>query len=288
MSNDMHTDVQRPPIREPMKRAIRQRCGFGCIFCGEPLYVYHHIALYSDERVHEQENITLLCDKHHRRFHNGLLSEQQIRNQNDHPLNLQGEFSPPFDLLYEGDKIDFTLGDVRFQDANCSADYQAIIIDDIPLLSVRFEEKHPLISVQVFDTDDRLTVYIRDNELVFKLDHWDVEFEGNRLTIRTDSREIYFIARFQPPDKITIEKAIFVVNRIVLIVRGRGFHLLNRGTIWEGLTVESPRAGLIITRHATSPFESAVVMNNTTPYTSAEECRNAIREATRHKPRRGR
>src|SRR5690348_15018177 len=36
----------RPPITEEKKRQIRKRCGFGCIFCGRPLYEYHHIHGY--------------------------------------------------------------------------------------------------------------------------------------------------------------------------------------------------------------------------------------------------
>jgi len=56
----------RPPIPDPVKRTIRQRCGFGCVICGLPIYEYDHIFGYKNETGHIVEEITLLCDHHHK------------------------------------------------------------------------------------------------------------------------------------------------------------------------------------------------------------------------------
>ncbi|WNG79930.1 hypothetical protein C6A86_016810 [Mycobacterium sp. ITM-2016-00316] len=56
----------RPPIPDPMKREVRQRCGFGCVICGHPIYEYEHMDDYAVVKRHGVANITLLCDGHHR------------------------------------------------------------------------------------------------------------------------------------------------------------------------------------------------------------------------------
>jgi len=55
----MKSKEPRPPILEPMKRSVRQRCSFGCVICGLPLYEYHHMIPYADTEKHEEDNITL-------------------------------------------------------------------------------------------------------------------------------------------------------------------------------------------------------------------------------------
>jgi hypothetical protein len=50
----------------PIKRKIRQRCGFGCVICGLPLYEYEHLLGFAKVKRHVEKEITLLCDQHHR------------------------------------------------------------------------------------------------------------------------------------------------------------------------------------------------------------------------------
>src|SRR5436190_17564410 len=53
-------------IPEPIKRAVRQRCGFGCIICGSAVVQYHHFSPeYADATEHRAEGITLLCGRCH-------------------------------------------------------------------------------------------------------------------------------------------------------------------------------------------------------------------------------
>ena len=50
----------------PVQREIRQRCGFGCVICGMPLYEYEHMEEWAVVQRHVADEITLLCDQHHR------------------------------------------------------------------------------------------------------------------------------------------------------------------------------------------------------------------------------
>jgi hypothetical protein len=95
----------------PMQREVRQRCGFGCVFCGLPLYEYDHVSEWATARQHVAENITLLCDRHHREKTNGLLPVEAVRDASQNPYNLREGVSKPYDLHYNGDSaVDCAVG----------------------------------------------------------------------------------------------------------------------------------------------------------------------------------
>ncbi|WP_198036130.1 hypothetical protein [Salegentibacter sp. T436] len=62
----------------PIQREVRQRCGFGCVICGLPLYEYEHMEEWAKVKRHDAEEITLLCDRHHREKTAGLLPKAVI------------------------------------------------------------------------------------------------------------------------------------------------------------------------------------------------------------------
>jgi len=68
----------RPPIPSKIKREVRQRCGYGCILCGCPIYDYEHIEEYSVVKEHTFENLALLCPICHRKKTNKLISKEKI------------------------------------------------------------------------------------------------------------------------------------------------------------------------------------------------------------------
>ncbi len=62
----------------PIQREVRQRCGFGCVICGFPLYEYDHLKGWPNVQEHIASDITLLCDKHHREATSGLLPREKV------------------------------------------------------------------------------------------------------------------------------------------------------------------------------------------------------------------
>lgn len=104
----------RPEIPDPMKRAVRQRCGFGCVICGTPLYAYDHIIDYREVKEHKAENLTLLCDSHHREKTNGLLPLAQVQKRNASPYNIQHGVSSPYGLHLDGPRFDVLFGGNQF------------------------------------------------------------------------------------------------------------------------------------------------------------------------------
>ena len=63
----------------PIQRDVRRRCGFGCVLCGLPLYEYDHMLGWAQAQEHAANEITLLCDQHHREKTNGLLPSGAVR-----------------------------------------------------------------------------------------------------------------------------------------------------------------------------------------------------------------
>ena len=110
--------MQNGPPREdiplPMQRKVRQRCGFGCVICGLPLYEYDHIFGWADTREHMAEEITLLCDKHHREKTSGLLPVEMVIEANSSPHNLRSGVSKPYDLHFSGSECEISIGGNRF------------------------------------------------------------------------------------------------------------------------------------------------------------------------------
>jgi hypothetical protein len=67
-------------IPDPVKRAVRQRCGYGCVICGLSLYDYDHIdPPFEEAREHLPDDICLLCPTHHVRKSKGLISAADVR-----------------------------------------------------------------------------------------------------------------------------------------------------------------------------------------------------------------
>src|SRR5262249_55477219 len=103
----------REPSREipkPIKREVRQRCGFGCVICGLPLYEYEHMEGWANVHRHAASEITLLCDRHHRQKTAGLLPVEQVRLADKNPVNKREGATHPYDLHYDGNRCDLVVG----------------------------------------------------------------------------------------------------------------------------------------------------------------------------------
>jgi len=127
-----------------MKRAIRQRCGFGCVICGLPLYEYEHMLGFATVQRHVAEEITLLCDQHHRERTNGLLSIEAVREANASPFNFMAGVSRPYDLHFEGDECEVQIGSNRFTMQRIADGIVLIpvMVDGIPLIAFTLGDGH--------------------------------------------------------------------------------------------------------------------------------------------------
>src|SRR5690606_23481389 len=98
-----------------VKRKVRQRCGFGCVICGFPLYEYDHMKQWSEVKEHIADDITLLCDTHHKMVTNKMISREQISQYNFDPFTLRQGRSSTLPLYYEGKNCSISMGTSIFR-----------------------------------------------------------------------------------------------------------------------------------------------------------------------------
>lgn len=167
----------RPKIAEPMKRSIRQRSGFGCVICGIPIYQYHHIHGFDAAIGHEEEEITLLCNACHSKHHKGLISKKQVVSANASPHNIRVGISASDRVWYCEERIcTAMIGSNEILGVTDSV--VVLLIDFVEILRLSRVDGVWLLSLLVFNHNDELLLQIVDNELSYKADAFDIQFEG--------------------------------------------------------------------------------------------------------------
>ncbi len=211
------TNPENPTSRNiplPIQREVRQRCGFGCVICGLPLYEYEHMKGWANVHRHIADEITLLCDKHHKERTNGLLPIQAVIDANVSPHNLKEGVSKPYDLHFSAQEAEIVLGGNTFY-----AEYKGyqtviipLLIDGIAIIGFVLEENHLLLNLVIFDEFNQLILHIGNNQMYYSVGVWDIQFVGKILTIREEQRKILVEIKFQPPNKVVIERGRFLMK----------------------------------------------------------------------------
>jgi trigger factor len=206
----MRLAKDRPAIREADKRKIRQRCGFGCVICGLPLYEYEHIIEWSKVKTHNPEHITLLCPTHHAEKTRGLLPRATVEAANAAPFNRRSNASRAFPLRYSGSNIDVRIGGGKWrQEFAENQRTPLLIIKGFPVFQVKRQDGHLLISLSLYSKTGRPLLKITDNELTVFTNQWDIEFVGRVLKIRNAPREIVAQIEFCVPDELHLTRGVF-------------------------------------------------------------------------------
>lgn len=223
----------RPPIPEHMKREVRQRCGFGCVICGLPLYEYEHMEGWAIVQRHEASEITLLCDQHHREKTNGLLPLASVREADRNPHNKRAGVSHPYKLHYAGSSCEVVVGSNHFKRGNLidGTVMTAVAIDGISLLAFTFDQGYLFITLQVFDEQSQRVLWIEQNELRYCPTPWDIRLEGCTLTVREGHGKVLTEIVFSPPNRLEVCKGRFSLNGLELLVEPDMLCYVNNGNI---------------------------------------------------------
>jgi trigger factor len=231
-----------------MKRSVRQRCGFGCILCGKPLYQYDHILGWANVKRHREEEILLLCAEHHDEKTKGLLLEADVREANENPFNLRSDVTVPYTLRFTGNDYRFDIGTIIFSgslDTN-GPFVQPIRIDGTPVLSVRLEDSHYLLTLYIADESGRIVMMIRENELVLSSWVWDVEFVARRIIIREGMGKVLVDIEFNLPEGFRIRRGRLLWNGIGLLVTEHWAAVLNNSALLADISIVGCAAGLVL------------------------------------------
>ncbi len=241
--------ADRPAIPAPIKRVVRQRCGFGCVLCGLPIYDYEHMAEWASTLQHDADEITLLCPTHHAEKSRGLRPVEQVRAANAAPFNFRTGASTPWTLHYAGSRCEAVIGGNHFSAATINGDQVLVplMIDGEPLLLFRVEDGHLLLSLSVYDERNEPVLLIEDNALVLMVGAaWDFEFVASRLFIRNAPRTILIDVAFEPPQRVVVHRGFFMRNGVCVIVEPDGFSVPNVQAYFRNCAMRGVSAGLIL------------------------------------------
>lgn len=206
----------RDKIPPDIKRAVRKRCGYGCILCGNPFFEYDHIVEYNLVKRHEEENLTLLCLDHHGRKTRGLLPTSTIRSANAEPYAIKHPEALR-EMLYfkkESAVIKIATNSIRVSMSEGRMIIPFILYKRIPFY-FRVENGNLLLNGEFHDKDGNRLVHIEENEIQYLRQDYDIEKVGSKIIIRKEKRDIIFCVNVNPEDAIIdIEVAIFIYGGI--------------------------------------------------------------------------
>ncbi|WP_137765984.1 HNH endonuclease [Nissabacter sp. SGAir0207] len=189
-------------IPEDVRREVRQRDGFGCIFCALPIIQYEHVdPVYVEARSHTVEGITLLCPTCHQKVTGGQISKNMVKKQMLTPkAKSEGIVK---DLLYFCDEHPTViLGGSTFVECDVPV---SVLGHDI--ISIEKEDNHFLLNAQIWDSQGRQTLKIVKNE--WQCDHdsvWDLTTVGNTITIREGKGLPTLTIKIEENKRFIIEK----------------------------------------------------------------------------------
>jgi hypothetical protein len=212
-------------IPDPTKRKVRQRCGFGCINCGNAIYQYEHVdPEFADAIKHDPDSIVLLCGACHDRVTRGFLSKESVKDRTKNPKCKESGFSfGPFDV--GSDPPEIVLGTILARNAKT-----LIRISGDDVFSIRPPEESGgpfILDARFFDADGRPILDIVANEWRSSSDNWDVEIIGSRITIRKELGNFALVLRSEPPRKLVIERMDMVHKGIrISCQEGKAFQAI--------------------------------------------------------------
>lgn len=201
-------------IASQVKREVRQRCGFGCVNCGNAVYQYEHLEpIFAEAREHNPDHIVLLCGGCHDRVSRKILSKDTIKFRSQNPICKQNGFSSgPFDLGLVEPMI-------KIGTLTCKNVESLIQIDGESIFSIKKPECEGApfrINAYLADRDGIEVLKIIDNEWITSIVNWDVEVVGPKITIRKKLGDITLVLRTEAPHSLIVER-LEMVHRGVKI-----------------------------------------------------------------------
>lgn len=204
-----------------MKRAVRQRTGFGCVICGHPITQYEHIIPWAEVKTHDVANITLLCWNHHGEVTKGLLSKTIVREHDRDPHNLKRGRTTPYALPFDkAHSPRFMLGGHEFRAPAGATKFFPVVIDNEPQMRIDAENGRAVLTLTLRDQQDRPILSVHRNELRVSVGAFDYRVEGQEFRIDEARRGTVLRMRYDhEQNAIKIEQAVFRARGIEFQVR---------------------------------------------------------------------
>ena len=209
----------RPAISEKVKREIRQKCGFGCIFCGDLIVQYDHydppyedaIKLYPDN-PHRPEGMTLLCPGCHAK--KNTKSSESFNNAVLNPFNIKRGVSIGKDLIDLKDPVKVQIGRIFFT-ASIGKLFE---IDGVDILRITPATNDDPVFINInFQDESGSNLIIENNEIIAGIDNWDIvstihDDGGCSIIIRRKLRDIFLGIKIKPDHDVIVENLNLITH----------------------------------------------------------------------------
>ena len=239
--------TDRPDIPAAVKREVRQKCHFGCVLCGMPIYNFDHIEKYSVVREHDPNNLVLLCPNHHAEKTSGRLSQVTVEKALSAPFNKVRMSTTPHLLHMTGDEARFEVGGnaFEFSFSQVRGYFQAIVLAGQTVVGMRLENDRLLIDLTLNDPQGKAILEVARGELSISTGVWDFEMVGPRIVIRSAERQISLELEILA-NGIAIRRGLFIQPPITLRVEPSRFTSFPDRNVFQGCTIRG-QSGLMIT-----------------------------------------
>ncbi len=191
-------------IPTAVKRAVRKRCGFGCVVCGDAIIEYHHMTVgFAAASEHDEKKITLLCGACHSKVTRGIWSNAKIEDHNDNPYCIKNEGAlTALDIGSDPPTIVFAGSEFR----DCRI---PVRIYDYPfvLLNPPDAPGSPA-SISAFFANSRgePSLIISNNEILLRSENWDATASGKQFNIFESERSKNLTLTIEPRKSISVDR----------------------------------------------------------------------------------
>lgn len=227
-------------IPPDVKRAVRQRDGFGCVVCGSALVTYEHFAPeFAHAKKHDVDGICLLCPNHH--YGKGkFVSRKAIERAKAKSKSIaQGYAAGVLDV---GDSFPgITVGSVTGK--GCSVLLHVDGVDVVSISSPEEEGAPYTVNACILDFGGNKVLEIVENELRAYTSNWDCELIGGALTIRNAPRSIGLRARLEPGIGMRLEEFAVRHGSVDVWAKGGFVYAVLGDCAFELADIEIERVG---------------------------------------------
>jgi hypothetical protein len=154
-------------------------------------------------------------------------------------------------LHFRGEIAEINIGGNTF--SNLYQGYGTILVpitvDDTPLIGFILGDDHLLLNLVLFDQFNNPILHIKNNQLYYLHEPWDIQLTGTRLIVREAHRKILIEIEFQPPSHVVVKRGRFLRNGVEILVRPDNILITNNATVLRQCSAINVPGGLIIGHH---------------------------------------
>lgn len=210
-------------IPADVRREVRRRSKFGCVICRDGFCIYEHLDDYVGVEVHDPARICLLCESCHGRITRKQWSKDRARLAYERVQAQSREEAgePRGPLDFHAGHAELAIGDLLYTSpVACVLRYFG---EDLILLRPGRSGEPGTISAVFTDPNGNAVLELDENAWVGSLEAWDIDVEGQRITVRQAAGVIALQLRLDPPGRIVVERLDMRIGQHHVLVSERGY-----------------------------------------------------------------